>query len=81
MSDDRAEYRKLAEICLRNAENISGAEDKAHWLRLANAWAMLALSGGRVIISTKAETALPAWLKQSAHKPNHVTASGVPHRA
>ena len=63
MPHDRAACRQQAEECRREAEQMTDLKDKARWLRIAEAWTVLALTEQPDHSTAKAE---PAPLQQSA---------------
>jgi len=55
MSDDQGEFRKLAQESLYEAERASNGRDREHWLKVAEMWTKLALSGTLVGVAETAQ--------------------------
>ncbi|MDT7810468.1 MAG: hypothetical protein QOJ42_384 [Acidobacteriaceae bacterium] len=60
-----AEYRTMAELCRRHAEEINDGRDKARWLRIAEGWMLLARNAVRASnVTATTKTVLPVVSEQ-----------------
>ena len=62
-------YRRLAEVCRRNAKATDG-HDRARWLRMAHAWMLLVRdAAGANDLTATARAVAPACLERRADTP------------
>jgi len=67
MAHDPSEYRKMAELCRRHAEDLNDGRYRARWLRIAEGWMVLARDMERGSAITAASRAVvPLALEQRA---------------
>jgi hypothetical protein len=67
MAHDPSEYRKMAQLCRRHAEDLNGGRERARWLRIAEGWMVFArdIERGRAITDAS-RAVVPIVLEQRA---------------
>lgn len=65
MRNGPSDYRTMAELCRRHAEELSDGQERARWLRIAEGWMVIARDAERErIVTPTAKAVLPIVFEQ-----------------